>query len=265
MMGTVYKSKSINGVSTSGFTIIEVMIVLAITGILFISFATTIQGQQSRAKFNQSINTVKSQIDQLITQSQSGYYPPGSFSCVTPGGSNNTEIRNDVANEQGTNEECMLLGKLILFNRGSDPHTYTVYPIAGANNSDNFVASFAASNPEVVDIESVRREVALEYGLTVAWMRSGGVNLGAVAFTPPFSATAGVPSYGSNTTDVIPVPVNFDAPVGQINARIADRAPGEVQICLRSGTTDQSGLITIGGSSGNNAVSLSIRQNVTCA
>ena|SRR5476651_379650 len=55
--------------SQYGFTIVEVLIVLAVTGILFASTLSLMSGRQNRAEFTQAINNIKSQIIKLLTRS----------------------------------------------------------------------------------------------------------------------------------------------------------------------------------------------------
>jgi type II secretory pathway pseudopilin PulG len=41
--------------SSGGFTMVETMIVLGITGVMFVSMASMISGQQSKARFKSAI------------------------------------------------------------------------------------------------------------------------------------------------------------------------------------------------------------------
>lgn len=260
MLGVKY-SNSTDGKSI-GFTIVETMVVLAVTGVLFVSFAATISGKQSQTKFKQAINSVKTQLDEVVSQSQSGYYPPGGFSCsANPGASKEIKIDTGSGTEQGANDGCILLGKTVQFYTDSDPQRFIVYPVAGSNKGKDF------SDSSPVIINDSRDEVFLEHGLTIAWARSGGTKSWGVAFGPSFAYKAsGSPEYGSNTTKTMPLGTNENAPEGQINAKLKSASEGEMQICLVSGTTTgQSGLITIGGAAGSNTVSLSIKGNDTCA
>lgn len=248
-VGLHKKSKAI--VKSHGFTIVETMIVLTITGLLFTLFVLGVNTRQSQAKFRQSINAVRTEIDQRINESQSGQYSNASnFTCTkTPTGPS----INSGSAEQGTNDGCVLLGKVLWFDNPSNPGGYTVYPIAGLKGAPDF----SASEPKIVGISGVAEPVSYQHGLSFVWMRSGGSSVGAVAFTPSFLSIDDVPVSGSNTTQV--------RAVENLN-KLSDAYVGEVQICFRSGTADNlSGLITIGGGTGNSTVSLSIRGNNTCA
>ena len=70
-----------------GFTVIEVMIVLAVTGLLFISSVALISGKQNQTAFDQSIRQIQSQIQQIINEVSIGFYPNlGDVQCNGSGG-----------------------------------------------------------------------------------------------------------------------------------------------------------------------------------
>ncbi|MGI0135266.1 MAG: type II secretion system protein, partial [Candidatus Micrarchaeaceae archaeon] len=87
----------------SGFTIVETMIVLAITGALFIAIASTLAGRQNSAEFNHAIQTVQAQIQQTVNQVSAGFYPSNSnFTCSASG---SAVIFNSGAVGQGSNQD----------------------------------------------------------------------------------------------------------------------------------------------------------------
>src|SRR4051812_26414068 len=74
-------------VNPRGFTIVEVMIVLAVTGLLFVSVVLVINGRQEAAQFQTSINETKSQLRQIANEVASGYFPSDdTYQCNTAGG-----------------------------------------------------------------------------------------------------------------------------------------------------------------------------------
>src|SRR5688572_4270761 len=69
-----------------GFTVVEVLIVLAITGLLFVSAAVMIAGRQNRTAFEQSVRNIHSQIQAAIDEVIVGHYPNnGNFDCNATG------------------------------------------------------------------------------------------------------------------------------------------------------------------------------------
>src|SRR5438874_1617208 len=86
---------------SAGFTIVEVMIVLAITGLLFLSAAALISGKQNQAAFDQAIQQLQSQIQQTMNEVSVGYYPNrNDFVCVAGG---TGPLLSSGSNQQGTN------------------------------------------------------------------------------------------------------------------------------------------------------------------
>lgn len=135
--------------SSSGFTIVETLIVLTITTLLFFVAATYISGKQNRTQFTTGINSLKQQLQQLINQSATGYYPnSGDFACQgNPYGNRISFVSSATA--QGTNSGCILLGKVIQFGTGTadeEQSTLGILPLAGnqyANANGDSVTAIA--------------------------------------------------------------------------------------------------------------------------
>lgn len=97
----------------TGFTIVETLIVLGITVVMFLSTATLVSGQIAKNQFRQGMNQIKDSIIDKINDVQSGYYPgvvkTNLSSCAfDPSGVN-----------AGENTSCQLLGKYIYFGPNS--------------------------------------------------------------------------------------------------------------------------------------------------
>jgi len=272
---------------TAGFTIVETLIVLAVTGGLFVAIATTLSGRQNAAEFTHAIQNAQAYIQQAVDQVSEGFYPnAANFTCANNSGS--VQITAG-ASSQGTNADCVFLGKVIQFGvHGTNPEAYQVYTVAGLRGPTVGASSpFQNVNPTVVGVGGIYGAYSttrtLEYGLTAAWVKSGGTNIGAVGFlTEPGSLDAGSGSGyapGAQQVDLIPLPGTSlnqtpSQAVGDINTRLRDTAltadapinpSAGVQICLASGTTNQSGLLTIGGAGRQLRVNLAIRSNTTCS
>ena len=98
-----------------GFTIIEVMIFLAVSGVTFLIAANFISGKESQTNFNQSINQINYQIRTIINDVANGNYdvPSGQYvSCSSPGQVNFVPNRPTPPNSAG----CIFAGKIIEFN-----------------------------------------------------------------------------------------------------------------------------------------------------
>jgi prepilin-type N-terminal cleavage/methylation domain-containing protein len=276
-----------------GFTIIEVMIVLAVTGLLFVSAAALISGKQNQTAFDQSIRDVQSQIQQVINEVSVGFYPNlGNVQCNGAGGT--VTLTKAAGTAQGANAGCVFLGKAMQFQVGAaSPEEFKVYSIAalqkgGSSNAES--SSLSEAKPKVIAPSTAEPNLpdstvtgAIQSGLTTAKMYynngSGDKNIGVVVFAnslAQFSATNGALLSGAQQVSLIPIDdsnvksklgVDKVSGVDVINAKLfqaASSANMGVYLCFASGGTDQSGLITIGSNGRQLAVNLAIKNGKVC-
>jgi len=261
-----------------GFTIIEVLIVLAVTAAMFLLAVLSINGKQNTAEFQQAINDIRSSLQQEIDQVAAGDYSnTGNFTCDGTGGS--LVIAKGV-NKQGSNTGCIYLGKALQFEvKATSPQKFISYPIAGLQSNTGTLAS---AGPDVIApgistnkgaFPDASVSSTLHYGLNVVSMASGGHNIGAVAFISSLGQYSGGQLVsGSQTLSLIPIynsslNATEGATVDAINTNLASspvNPSSGVQICFASSGTKQSGLITIGGSGQQLSVSLKIYGDLTC-
>jgi len=268
---------------SKGFTIAETLVVLAVTGALFAAIVVTLSGRQQQTQFDQSIQEVKSQIQQVINDVAVGYYPlPANFSCVATlsGPSFSAGSTN-----QGENSGCIFLGKAIQFGvAGSSPEQFNVMSIAGLQRTTtgDEVTTYAAAKPNTVAPSTsspsnpdATETKMLEYGLTTCTtFCSSGAPVGILAFVNSLASySSGSIVSGSQQVNVIPVTgsalgLTKAAAAQKINTALAtstvNPAAG-VNLCFVSGSTNQSGLITIGSKGRQLTVTLNIKGNKTCS
>ena len=268
-----------------GFTVVEVLIVLAVTGALFLSATTLISGRQAQTAFDQGIRQIQSQIQQAISDVSNGYYPSrNSIQCAAGAGG---PVITPGSSGQGSNAGCVFIGKVMQFDvQNSAPEQFIAYSLAGLqqNSAGNDVSSLAEAKPLVIAPSSgapttpdETTAARLENGLTTYSMKANGLNIGAVGFVSTLAQFNGaLLSSGSQQVQLVAVPgtsLNATelATAQQINSVMAslpaaDVNPlGGVQICFVSGTTNQSGLITIGANNSTLSVTLAVKGNKTCS
>ena len=272
------------GLKTQGFTIVETLIVLAVTGGLFVVIAASLSGRQAKTQFQQSIQEVRSQIEQVINDVSVGYYPnSANFQCSASGLGPSITAGSTA---QGQNTGCIFLGKAIQFQiNGTDPEQYRVYPIAGLQRDSTGaeVTTYAAAKPKVIAPSTSNPSVPngsssqkLNYGLTTASLKYGsgaGTNVGAIAFVSSLASySSGSLVSGSQQINVIPITgsvLNSSATAGAevINSSLATSPvnPAGIKLCFANAQLGQSGLITIGGSGRQLDLSLVIKGNTTCS
>ncbi len=271
------------GKKASGFTVVETLIVLAVTGGLFLAVAATLSGRQHRTQFEQAIHDIESKLQQVINEVSVGYYPNlNNFTC-TAGAAG--PVFSAVATQQGANGACIFVGKAIQFdvNATSNPELMNIYTIAGLRlnaTTGEQVETYVAAKPMVVQQSTERKN--LQYGLEVAGMDYAGStpNAGVIAFVNSLATySSGALVSGAGKVRLLPIK---GGDLGQTEATTitaiqnymkgvsgnpdADVDPGTgARICFVSGGSNQSGLMNIGSNNRQISVTLSIKENKTCS
>lgn len=111
-----------------GFTIIEVMIVLAISGGMLISAATIFNGRRQATEFSQAMYDLQSQV-QSIASSVSSQAIPGVSQYTCAPASISGSMRPALTAGSATNQDCIYLGQAIQVAVGST--SLYAYPIFG--------------------------------------------------------------------------------------------------------------------------------------
>ncbi|HSW65907.1 MAG TPA: prepilin-type N-terminal cleavage/methylation domain-containing protein [Bacillota bacterium] len=295
----VVQRRTLGDDRSRGFTVVEVMIVLIITGALFASAAILISGKQNATAFSQGIQQIQSQIQQTMNEVAIGYYPnTGNFKCSS--GGSGPVITSVSPNSQGANAGCIFVGKVMQFKvHDTDPEKVMLYTVAGLqkrlsdqqesqslSDAQPLVVAPSTLQPSLPDsstsitMQNNLTTVANTSGPTVNGMwydnGAGKVQIGAVAFTTSFPqpGAGGLLASGSQQMNVVPIDTSATdastvATVDAINAKLKNspvNPSNGVSICFASGGTQQSGLVTIGGHSHPLAVTLTITNgNRTCS
>jgi type II secretory pathway pseudopilin PulG len=253
-----------------GYTIVEVMVFLAVSGGLFISAAMLMSGQQQKTQFAQSIREIESQIQDVMNDVSTGYYAnTNNFKCSAPTAGSRPLI-TDGSNEQGANEGCIFIGRVMQFTEGEHVYIYTVAGrrqyVSGLDKRE--VKDFDEARPTAIAPSrsnggpSAIESKVLSYGLQVASMqyKSGAANtdIAAVGF---FSSLGQYDNAGANLVsgaqqvNLLPIngtalnqnPLDAVEEINKLNNASPVNPDGGVRICFNSGSTNQHGIITIGG------------------
>lgn len=257
---------------SAGFTIVETMIVLAVSAGLFTIAALYINGKQAKTEFQVGVRDIQTQLQQIINQTESGYYGVKDTSCSA--GVSGDLIFSAGSNSLGTNGECIFIGKTIVVDSAS----IYVYPMAGARQSvgvdtANPVEARAtvAGAPEILALPNGIRLTSSSYegaSLTTGAARGFSVlsSMAADIDSPDIgSQTFGLygfqGSFQLNQSDDFDDVINSEKAVSPISAAYSPKK--SVELCMKSGGTDQSALITIGSTSGL-AMRTTIKSGSSC-
>lgn len=281
-------------VPSGGFTVVETMIVLAVSGVLFVSLVGAVQGQQGKAQFKNSVTNVVSDIQSTIGQVTSGYYPAAeqNFRCITPSGAPILTANGSNA-ELGTQENCTFMGQAILFGTGvaQDEQLFNVQTLIGVrktilgkdpvNFSESNVRSMAPGT-SLDDRNFPNHSVTknLTFGTTIKWMRMDNATSGPIAGFAIVAAPGGLQSTGGTLlASIIPIGcgsrgscedgLNGDIGVDAIRETFSATGPASpvtsgVKLCFLGASNSQSALVRIGANGGNNSIETTIYPNPDC-
>jgi type II secretory pathway pseudopilin PulG len=194
-----------DGTGLRGYTIIEVMIFLAVSGLMFIVAATFISGKQARSEFQQGINDINTEVQQVINDVSNGFYPSNSdFTCVSNAGGlvintgNNTQGSNGGTSSSGNG--CVFLGKVMQFGNSTIPATnYYVYTVAGSQytsggSGPNTPTNFTQALPTAIDTDTPNPSIRV--GLTENDTLTWGLQVDKITDTDPILGLLNLTSIG---------------------------------------------------------------------
>lgn len=102
-----------------GYTIIEVMIFLVVSGLIFVGAMVAVGGRQQSVQYTQAVRDFEIQLRDVMNDVSDGYYPEYTNGvCVTSSGS--VDFDTSGTSTPGTNVQCVNIGKIMMFNLGSD-------------------------------------------------------------------------------------------------------------------------------------------------
>lgn len=248
-----------------GYTIVELMIFLAVSGGLFVMATVLISGKQEQAQFAQGVRDFESKITDIMSDVNDGYYPStNTFNCIKSAGT--LVINNSPsAGGQGTNLDCVFLGKVLRIGSGPNAKIY-VDSVIGLREKSYGQQAVSFSEAQATANDYIMDSFSLNQGIEVTKVTflTGGVSqtIGSVGFFKPFNAsltTAGNSS--ANSIDVVPVQTSSlgDATSTNINAaNLSVLNPDSTVICLRHGSGARRAAVLVGGSGSRASVSLHI-------
>jgi hypothetical protein len=205
---------------SGGYTIVEVMIFLAITGAMFVSAMVFIGGQQRKTEFTQGVRTFASDITNIANDVSTGFtsfpFQTGQY-CWIDAASRNVSVG------AGGSNHCIFIGRAIQFAPNNATDTYKLYSVVGKQYSAPSVevqdlasatplllakgTSYNASDPTNSEITK-----HLTGGLTIAWVHYGTTpvrNTNAIGFYSTFASYAGSTISSTSTrVNLIPLPIS---------------------------------------------------------
>lgn len=267
------------GGQSQGYTIVETLIFLAVSGAMFISAAAFINGRQSRAEFSTGVRDFESVIGDVANDVSNGYFGTSDgLSCsINPDGS----IRPSTGSTMklGSNGVCMFIGKALQLAPSDGPEgssNYATIPLVGRQfNGTSYTAGYASDYTQTkVEPISTSRAISLLPGRPTIdcafYLDTDTANIAAkpcntedaipaalIAFMTRLEGGNASGDNGSSQVKVFVVADGFETNRSPDEAKTALRnlenigsrkdPEGGVYICLKSGGSDQHALIKLGG------------------
>lgn len=265
---------------TSGFTILETIIVLTVTIALLGSTLALFQQRVPRTQFIKAVNELNTQITDVASQVAAGNYPTSNnFSCDVD--VNGVPVLYSGTSEQGTNQNCIFIGQAIKFGKtGSascelssvECDDIKVFTVFGNRTGDDLVGA----KPRISN-SYANQSYKNGFGLSVTKIKPNNASLdvySGVAYTLSFgsgevagnrigpSQVAINPIGGAtnlNNSDLVFVDGFNEVPPNP--SPIIAAVPQGILVCLKSGTTDQRAVIILGADGNPSSVEMVIVNN----
>ncbi len=274
----------------AGFTIVEVMIFLAISGLMFVLAINAMSGKQQQTEFQTGVNTLKADLNQDLSNVGDGNYP--SLNGISCNVNEDSGQPYNCSTSTPINGASTIIGEVLAFNSGS----YTILPVIGRNyvagsNDTQDATSLSQAEPWI--ISGIEQSITMPFGLTIV----NGSSVTSTVTSPTISPTGlgaiGLFSFtsfegndlansgealssGSEHIEIFVIPGSKlnTSPIGLVNTPLTNcssnpndvcvgSAPVQminpsngITLCLNSGSDIQSVLFIIGGGS-NSATSVS--------
>jgi Tfp pilus assembly protein PilE len=118
-----------------GYTVFEVMVVLAVTSVIFFTATLVFSDRQSRTQFNQAMYDLQSRFQAYANQVSTGTFPGTTLYDCEIANSGNPEYNRPIlrvgGGAQSTDQDCLYLGKAIQVIRGATDSRLYIHNIFG--------------------------------------------------------------------------------------------------------------------------------------
>lgn len=277
-------------VRQDGYTIIEVIIFLAISSVLLLSVLQLFNGRIQGTQFSQSVQALDSKIRTTANEASTGTFGGSQpFSC-TVSASGDITTNPLQAGEQGTRTNCIFVGKLINFGPATGNCTNPVstgqcessdiYTVVGrrVGSSDGKVSTgligATGAKPRIVQTPNLTETYGLGYGTHVTGVYKNTTPLGqqysAVGFFQSFnsnydatgnlgSGSQGVEVWTATNGGPVVSPINLATAAEMVeDENVASLPPEGVVVCVKSGNKKRKASIALTNAGGVLATNVKI-------
>ncbi|MCA9348588.1 hypothetical protein KC878_00355 [Candidatus Saccharibacteria bacterium] len=165
-------------VNRGGFTILESMIFLTVSAVMFVGVATMFRDTQGSTQFSQSVREFETSLNGILNDANTGVFPDIENKSCAYDAFRKPSFSNNVGQQTGDGNGCVLLGKAIQIGTDTSDDRYYVHTLIGDNrnaSSDlNYLADQAGFNALAVStladssFDSVE-ELSLKWGTKIKY------------------------------------------------------------------------------------------------
>lgn len=253
-----------------GYTIIETMIFIMITGMMFTMAVMVVSGRQKEIQFSQGLRDVESKIKDYINDVSTGFFPSSTgLNCTLSSTTASTSptLTSSGGQGQGTSNDCIFVGKVLQFSPNIsgtvNDDKLMVHTLAGRkrNASGGFVTDLDQSNVVMVTptssntgIPELTEVYELKWGLKVTKVsQTSGATYGSVGIVSSFGQTSGsgfvsgAQTINSGAVDSTSLGQDKDSAAASVNGMTGLVRPATgIVICLANSDDSRKASITIG-------------------
>lgn len=272
-----------------GFTIVETLIVLGVTGVLFFATMSTISGRQGRTEFTQSMREINSRVVDALNDVNDGFYPSiSNLKCSAGAGNVRPTLSYDssVSDTVGKNAECVLAGKVLQFGvTDTDVSDTRLYSLAGrrtwtdASGTVRDVKNISELKPKVINVTDAGHALdaternTLPSGIKLV-KSDGSDDYAAIGI---YYQNFGGETESGQSTGAASVSIAQLHPATYTESAVMTKAEavssdadflspaGALVLCFKSATSSQFSTITIRGGSGGFTTDLALNVSVSGA
>ena len=180
----------LRGKAPLGFTIIETLIFLAVSGFIFISAAALLNGRESQTQFESGVKEIFASLQSISSNVKNGFYSDITHVPCTGSNRPGTAPSFTGSTTQGTNLGCIFVGNAIEFspniNGTEQDNDYIVYTIAGnqyIDTSDDLSTTLTDATPTLLTTNYSNptedaQVVPMPDGITVSYSTAAPLNPG---------------------------------------------------------------------------------------
>jgi prepilin-type N-terminal cleavage/methylation domain-containing protein len=135
---------------SAGYTIIEVMIVLAVSSVMFFAATTLLANKQGKTEFSQAMRDIETQIQSVVNDVGVSRYPATDSLCETNPATGRPRLVNSPGGGIGTSQECLFLGKAIFLDAQPSPKQLRIYSVLSRSTTPGgaVITNFEQATPE---------------------------------------------------------------------------------------------------------------------